>query len=190
MKMTLACAAAVLTLTLTARGPKQETVAVPGVGTVTTTEQNGTSTVGVQGPGGQTSTSTVVDSKEGAGQAVTVTGSQAGGTFRASNTAEEGDFTVPFYPGSELASGGRHEATDGAGRSTRTAAAQLTTKDSVDRVVAFYSSRVQGGNRVDTTIDGRRTVVLAPEDPARGTSITVTQEEDGTTRITLVSQGG
>jgi len=120
---------------------------------------------------------------------VTVTGSQAGGTFRASNTAEEGDFTVPFYPGAQMVSGGRHEATDSAGQTTTTAAAELRTKDSIDQVVEFYATRVEGGNRVDTSIEGRRTVVLAPAGPSSGTSVTVTQE-DGTTRITLVNQGG
>jgi SH3-like domain-containing protein len=38
-------------------------------------------------------------------------------------------------------------------------------------------------------MEGKRTVVYAPTDSSQGTSVTVTQDEDGTTRITLVCQG-
>ncbi len=96
---------------------------------------------------------------------------------------------MPFYPGADVVSGGQHEATDADGQTTRTATAELSTKDPVDRVAAFYADKVQAANRIDTTMEGKRTVVYAPTEPSQGTSVTVTQDEDGTTRITLVCQG-
>lgn len=68
--------------------------------------------------------------------------------------------------------------------------AELSTTDPLDKVVEFYSGKLPGAKKMDSTVEGQRTVVLVPETPEQGTSVTIDQDEGGITRVILVARGG
>ena len=229
MKKTLALASMALLLATAACGTKNEqTTTVPGVGSVTTTQEGDATKVHLTGPQGQQAT--VATSQEGGGTQVQVqvpggsldirTGGSGGPvqvvasgspepagaedseehgdevasdggetSVQAAPGVDPDDFQVPFYPGAKVVGGGSTETTGMDGKSLKVASAQLVTSDPVDKVVAFYADKVQGGNKVDTTVEGQRTVIFAPLNPLKGTTMTVVGQKDGTTKITLASQG-
>lgn len=227
MKKTLALASMALLLATAACGTKNEqTTTVPGVGSVTTTQEGDRTKVQVTGPKGQQAT--VATSQEGGGTQVQVqvpggsldirTGGSGGpvqvvasgsplpagaedeageegasageeADVQAAPGVEPEDFQIPFYPGAKVVGGGSTETTGMDGKSLKVASAQLVTSDPVDKVVAFYADKVQGVNKVDSTVDGQRTVIYAPFNPLKGTTMTVVGQKDGTTKITLASQG-
>ncbi|MGI5845505.1 MAG: hypothetical protein ACOX9B_15220 [Candidatus Xenobium sp.] len=149
-------------LVATACGPNLETTtpAVPGGGTVSTTQRQGQ-------PRG------------------TVEGGKAH-----SAKVEESSFSVPFYPGAKVEGGDQHEVAGPEGRTSKMVTAELSTTDPLDKVVEFYSGKLPGANKMDSTVEGQRTVVLVPETPEQGTSVTIDQDEGGITRVILVARGG
>lgn len=178
-------------LVATACGPKQETTttAIPGGGTVTTTQQQDQTRVTVEGAEGQTTV--VTTQKDGHSHgSMTVRGAEGDTTYSASDKVDESSFSVPFYPGAKVEGGSQHEVAGPEGKTSKMATAELSTTDPVDKVVEFYTGKLPGANKMDSTVEGQRTVVLVPENPEQGTSVTIDQEEGGVTRVVLVSQGG
>lgn len=240
MRRTIVVASMALLLTTAACGSKDgQTTSIPGVGSVSTTQEGDTTKVQVTGPQGQTAS--VDTTKEGDGTKVQVTGpggqtasvqtNQEGGgtqvniqgpggqtinidtsetgdqegtsegtvsvtdekgqtaTYSGSDKIDEAALGVPLYPGAQVVNGGTSETSGVDGKKLKVANAELTTKDPVEKVAAFYAGKVKAANKVDTTEDGRRTVIFAPTNPMQGTTIVVTQEEDGNTHVTIATQG-
>jgi len=202
-------------LVATACGPKPETTttAVPGVGTVTTTQDQDQTRITVEGADGQAALVTTQDQqqdqtrvtvegpdgqaalvtteKDGHSQgSMTVRGPEGDKAYSASNKVDEAAFSVPFYPGAKVEGGSQHEMAGPEGKTSKMATAELSTTDPVDQVVDFYVAKLPSANKMDSTVEGQRTVVLVPENPEQGTSVTIDQEEGGVTRIVLVGQGG
>ncbi len=189
MKKTLLVAFSAWILVATACGPKPETTttSIPGGGTVTTTQQQDQTRVTVEGPDGQ---STLVTSGQEGQSTVTVRGPEGESTYSASTKVDQSAFSVPFYPGAKVESGSQHEMAGPEGKTSRMVTAELSTTDPVEHVVEFYAGKLPGANKMDSTVEGRRTVIFVPEDPEHGTTVTIDQEGSGLTRLVLVSQGG
>ncbi len=191
MNKTFVVAFSAWMLVASACGPKPETTttSIPGGGTVTTTQQQDQTRVTVEGPDGQAAL--VTTEKDGHSQgSMTVRGPEGDTTYSASNKVDESAFSVPFYPGAKVEAGSQHEVAGPEGKTSRMATAELSTTDPVDQVVDFYVGKLPSANKMDSTVDGQRTVVLVPENPEQGTTVTIDQEEGGVTRVVLVRQGG
>lgn len=176
-------------LVATACGPKLETTtpAAPGGGTVSTTQRQGQPRGTVEVAEGQ---STVVTAQKDGHSPANKTVRGPEGEKAHSAKVEESSFSVPFYPGAKVEGGDQHEVAGPEGRTSKMVTAELSTTDPLDKVVEFYSGKLPGAKKMDSTVEGQRTVVLVPETPEQGTSVTIDQDEGGITRVILVARGG
>lgn len=166
---------------------------VPGVGSVDVKAGGEGGSVSVDTPAGSVDVQGdgeggTVDVSAG-GAAVNVQGGSGQSSFTATDKVDESAFGVPFYPGATVESGGQLDTSAADGKALKSAGAQLVSKDPIDKVVAFYSEKAKSARKMDSTVDGKRTVIFTPTDVTNGTTIVVEQDEAGT-RITLAAQGG
>lgn len=141
---------------------------------------------------------TVLDNisvKEGPGGKGEISINTPGGQLKLSskNEISEEKLGVPIYPGAKADEGAgsiSFTGTDEKGSGTFGGAA-FTTTDSVDKVVEFYKSKL--GSKVtvlDSTSEGKHSVILNVATEKSWKTITIQDEGTGVTKITVTSLMG
>lgn len=135
-----------------------------------------------------------VSVKEGANGKAEVSINTPGGQLKVSSKPEisEEKLGVPIYPGAQAAEGAGSVSFTGTDNKSGTfGGAAFTTTDSMDKVVDFYKSRLGSKATVlETTAEGKHSVVLNVTNENSWKTITIEDEGNGTTKIAVASISG
>jgi hypothetical protein len=109
------------------------------------------------------------------------------------NTAvTEEQLGVPIYPGAvQTKDGSVSISGTGAEKSGQFNVASFTTDDDIDEVVTFYREKIgEGAQTLDTRQDGKRSVVFNTQREQGWRMVTVQEDDEGKTKITIASIQG
>jgi hypothetical protein len=105
-------------------------------------------------------------------------------TVTTSATVTEQDLGLKFYPGAEVKSGGTIASSGEKGG--KMATAELTTRDSYDKVVKFYKDAYAKGNQVMESPES--TLIMVGDTGKSGKMIAISKDaQSGTVKIVLTS---
>jgi hypothetical protein len=116
-----------------------------------------------------------------------------GGQIKAGSDVTEEQLGVPIYPGAVQTKDGGSVSISGteAGKSGWFGVAGFTTDDEVDDVVAFYRDKIgEGAQIADTEQDGKRSVVFNTQREQGWRMVSVQEDDEGKTKITIASAQG
>lgn len=111
-------------------------------------------------------------------------------TFELNNAKiSEADVGLPFYPGTKPADGAATRITDENGTALTLS---LTTKDSLDKVVAFYAPQIKkaavGKQLVESSDDGEHLWIIPPAEGKQYGGMTVQVRRSGdTTEVQIIA---
>lgn len=135
-----------------------------------------------------------VSVKEGPGGKAEVSINTPGGQIKLNSRTEitEEKLGVPIYPGAKANEGAGTLSFTGADSKSGTfGGATFTTSDPVEKVIEFYKGRL--GNKItvlDSTSEGKHSVVLNVTTQNSWKTITIEDEGNGATKITVASISG
>jgi hypothetical protein len=116
-----------------------------------------------------------------------------GGQIKAGTEVTEEQLGVPIYPGAVQAKDGGSVSISGteAGKSGWFGVANFTTDDEIDEVVTFYRDKIgEGAQIADTQQDSKRTVVFNTQREQGWRMVSVQEDDEGKTKITIASIQG
>lgn len=116
-----------------------------------------------------------------------------GGKISASSTINEEQLGLPIYPGaSQQKDGGSFSVSAGNEKGSGWfGVATFSTADAMDDVVAFYREKLgEKARLLESTNDGKRSVIFSLETEKGWRMVTIADEQEGETKIAIASVTG